>query len=147
MVESSGCSMHLERACVYPKLGLVLVDRAVRNCGVLEFPASTRARKAAQTCAKIALASRSPVRFGSGWIGVDAASCSVVVRDANGQLWAIQHSYDVSVELGEKLFVGRCSGVTFPAADATSWENFDVTGCTFDQAGYDRVAASLGWAH
>jgi hypothetical protein len=95
----------------------------------------------------MALASHSQARFGSGWVGVDAASCSVVVRDANGQLWAIQHSYDASVELGEKLFVGRCSAVTFPAADATSWPNFDVTGCTFDKAGYDRVAESLGWPH
>jgi hypothetical protein len=94
----------------------------------------------------MALASRSPVRFGSGWVGVDAASCSVVVRDANGQLWAIQHSYDASDDLGEKLFVGRCSAVAFPGSEANSWQSFDVTGCTFDKAGYDRVAASLGWS-
>jgi hypothetical protein len=84
------------------------------------------------------------VRFGSGSIGVDAAYCSVVVRDSNGQLWSLEHSYDVSVEPGEKLFVGRCSGVDFPEPEASPLTHFNVAGCAADKAGFDRVVASLG---
>ena len=144
-VALADCSSTQARsACVYPQLGLVLVDGSVSDCGLLGFPASNRSRRAAQSCAQKALASHAPVRFGSGSTGVDDAYCSVVVRDATGQLWSIEHSYDVSVEPGEKFFVGRCSSVDFPEPAASPLRHFSVAGCAPDKVGFDRVIGSLG---
>jgi hypothetical protein len=143
MLMLNGCVTPERSACVHSQLGLVLVDRSVRDCGLLSVPADPRAWKSAQSCAQRALASRAPVRFGSGWVGSDAASCSVVVRDSTGQIWAIQNSYDISVEPGERLYVGRCSHVTFPDPETSPWQHFDVDGCTADPDGFNRVSASL----
>jgi hypothetical protein len=142
----AGCSSSPPRhACAHADLGLDLAGHTVKDCGILAYPASAEAQSKAQSCAKRALASRAPVRFGSGWVGSDAASCSVVVRDLDSQLWAIDHRYDISVELGEKLFVARCSSVTFPVPDARSWQHFEVAGCIADEPGFDRVSAGMGW--
>lgn len=138
-----GCSTPQVGACVYPDLGLALIDRAVNDCGVLKLPASSRRRKAAQSCAQKALASHAPVRFGSGWIGSDAASCFRVIRDVKSQLWAIDVSYDVLIELGQKLFVGRCATVAFPDAKTSPWRYFEVSNCTADKSGFDLVVASM----
>jgi hypothetical protein len=142
----TGCSSTQVRAgCVYPRLGLVLADGAANDCGVLSPSVNNRSRRAVQSCARQAIRSHAPVRFGAGSIGVDDAHCSVVVTDSSGQIWLLEHSYDVSVEPGEKLFVGRCSSVEFPEINASSSEYFRVAGCTADVAGLDRVKASLGW--
>lgn len=142
----AGCgSPPPRRACAPADLGLSLVGHSVKDCGILAYPASAEAQNKAQACAKRALASRAAVRFGAGWVGSDAASCSVVLRDLDGRLWAVHHSYDISVELDEKLFVGQCSSVTFPAPDASLWQHFEVLGCVADESGFDRVAADMGW--
>ena len=144
---SSGCSSTQARTeCVYPQLGLALVDGAAKDCGVLSPNANNRSRRAVQSCAQEALKSHAPVRFGAGATGVDDAQCSVIVSDANGQLWLLEHSYDVSVEPGEKLFVGRCSSVEFAAIDRKAPRYFMAAGCVADKPGADRVKASLGWS-
>ena len=145
---ATGCtSVQPKSGCVYPNLGLALANSATRDCGVLRLPASDRARRAAQSCAQKALASHDSVRFGSGWIGIDAAHCSVAIRDSSGQLWSLEHGYDISVELGEHLFVGRCSGIEFraPKSDLAPelTPNFNLAGCAADAAGFGLVLTSI----
>src|SRR6187551_1640688 len=148
LLGATGCtSIHSKSGCVYPNLGLALATSTTRDCGVLRLPASDRARRAAQSCAQKALASQGSVRFGSGWIGIDAAHCSVAIRDSTGQLWSLEHGYDISVELGEHLYVGRCSSVEFraPKSDLAPGltPSFDLAGCAADAAGFDLVLTSI----
>jgi hypothetical protein len=148
LLGAAGCaSTHSKSGCVYPSLGLALATSSTRDCGVLRLPASDRARRAAQSCAQKALASHDAVRFGSGWIGIDAAHCSVAVRDSSGQWWSLEHGYDISVEPGENLFVGRCSGVEFRAPKSelapVLTPRFNLAGCAADAAGFDLVLTSI----
>jgi hypothetical protein len=148
LLGAAGCtSTQSNSGCIYPNLGLALATSATRDCGVLRLPSSDRVRRAAQSCAEKALASHDSVRFGSGWIGIDAAHCSVAIRDSSGRWWSLEHGYDISVELGEHLYVGRCSSVELRAPKSNLAPDltprFNLTGCAADAVGLDLVLTSI----
>jgi hypothetical protein len=100
-----------------------------------------------EQCAAEAEASRRPFRFGVGFIGVDNGMCHVVVRDDAGQLWSIEHEYDVSFanddpRHGPTLFVGRCKSMEWSGL-RDDGDFFLLDRCESDDAGFDEVSREI----
>lgn len=89
-----------------------------RDCGFLPLRASAAARAATEACAKDAVKSGEPFKFGYGSFGDDSGFCDVAIRRPDGQLVAFFYDSDVTGQMGADgkhavVWTSKCAGIEF----------------------------------
>jgi hypothetical protein len=133
--------------CFKPTLGQILAGPDAIDCEWLQSPGRGE-RKRMMACARKAMASSRPYRFGSGIFGVDAGFCEAVVRAPDGQIWSLRYDVDFSFPKDDPrshptLFVGRCDAVELLHDVRDDGVFFQAKACRQDNDGFDRVKAAL----
>lgn len=95
-----------------------IAGQSAVDCGFLPFRASARARVATEACAKDAVRSGKPFKFGYGSFGDDSAFCDVAIRRPDGQLIAFFFDADVTGQMGTNgnhstVWTSKCGKVEF----------------------------------
>jgi hypothetical protein len=104
------------------------------DCGLLHIDARDGALMQIAGCAREAVASGRPYRFGYQTIGSDSMVCGVAVRARDGQLWFLDYDSDVSGQFGSQgnhaaLWVRRCKDVRFARNAVRPAIFFELDGC------------------
>lgn len=91
---------------------------AARDCGILPLNASLAAQSASKACAREAVASGGPFKFGYESYGVDSRFCSVAIRRPDGQLVSFYFDFDVTGHMGSGgghavVWTSKCAGIEF----------------------------------
>lgn len=82
------------------------------DCGLLHLGAGDGALSQITACARDAVASGRPYRFGYQSIGSDSLVCAAAVRAPDGRLWLLDYDDDVGGK-HSVLWVQRCGSITF----------------------------------
>ncbi len=124
------------RACILPDLGLPLAGEGAVDCGVARSGHAWERRVVAR-CAQRAIARGRAVRFGVGIMGIDAFSCDVAVRDAQGRFYSLHFEWDA----GDRpvAFVGRCPVIDPEWKDPSGADHFGPRECVADDEAFERA--------
>lgn len=104
------------------------------DCGFHVGPgASSRDIAKWQACARDALASGTPVKFGYRSHGDDSAFCDVAIRTPEGELISWYLDFDVTGGGGtgpsSALWASRCTGIAFKPGSIGPGSFFHLNGC------------------
>jgi hypothetical protein len=122
-----------------PDLGLPLAGADAVDCGIVEAN-KPRQRHRLLNCARKALERGKPVRFGTGYFGIDAFGCEVIVVDESRNHWLVTFDWDLSVPGDRpKSFVGRCPAIDLDWKDPEGTGRFGPHDCAFDEDGFRRA--------
>ncbi len=120
--------------CFAQAVSSIAGDSAV-DCGFLSSGVSKGQRRATVTCAKNAVASDRPFKFGYAGFGTDSFFCDVAIRNADGQLISFAYDSDVTGGFatdGENaaVWTSRCARIAFEKGSIVLSSFFDLQGCT-----------------
>lgn len=112
-----------------------IAGQSATDCGFLPFRATARDRAATETCAKDAVKSGKPFKFGYGSFGDDSAFCDVAIRRPDGQLVAFFFDSDVTGQMGTNgnhstVWTSKCSKVEFKPGTIGPGSFFAMQDCT-----------------
>lgn len=111
--------------------------QSVTDCGFLPFRPSDRDRAATEACAKDAVQSGKPFKFGYRSFGDDSGFCDVAIRRPDGQLVAFFYDSDVTGQMGtngnhSRVWTSRCKGIEFKPGTIGLGSFFAMQGCVED---------------
>lgn len=109
-------------------------DSAI-DCGFLSSGASKSERNATAACAKNAVVSGRPFKFGYAGFGTDSFFCDVAIRNADGQLISFAYDSDVTGQWGAGggsavVWTSRCDRIVFEPGSIVPGSFFDLKECT-----------------
>jgi hypothetical protein len=95
-----------------------LAGKSAVDCGFLSFGTSDEDRVLIKNCARGAVRSDQPFKFGYHGLNVDSVICDVAVRTSNGELISFFVDTDVSGQMGEDgnhIFAStaKCKNIQF----------------------------------
>lgn len=111
--------------------------QSATDCGFLSFRPSDKDRAATEACAKNAVQSGKPFKFGYRSFGDDSAFCDVAIRRPDGQLVAFFYDADVTGQMGtngnnSRVWTSRCKGIEFKPGTIGAGSFFAMQGCVED---------------
>jgi hypothetical protein len=104
---------------------------AATDCGFLPLDAAEGLRDATERCARQALKSGAPFKFGYESFGDDSGFCDVAVRNPEGEFIGLFVDYDVSGQAGYApvASTSRCAGLAFRPGTIGRGSFFDLEEC------------------
>lgn len=112
-----------------------IAGQSAVDCGFLPLGASARDRAATTACARSAVESGKPFKFGYRSVGDDSAFCDVAIRRQDGQLVAFFFDSDVTGQSGtdgnhSTVWTSRCSGIEFKPGTIGPGSFFAMRDCS-----------------
>lgn len=112
------------------------------DCGLLHLDARDGAQTQIAACARDAVASGRPYRFGYQSLGTDTLYCDVAVRAPDGQLWTLYFDDEGTLGGHAVLSVRRCKDLRFERGTIGKGSFFASGGCADqDHSMFDVLAA------
>jgi hypothetical protein len=109
-------------------------DTAV-DCGFVSMRATDARRKETESCARKAVKSVAPFKFGYESLGYDSVYCDIAVRRADGQMISLYYDSDITGQFGSNgnnsaASTARCTKISFSAGTIGVGSFFDLKQCT-----------------
>lgn len=124
----------------FPRYVEVLASPGTRDCGIVD---NRSGQRQLLRCVQQAQAGGQPYFFGQSVFGGDAGHCEAVLRTADGQLWQLRLSFDLSIDDETALYVARCNGIEIGQRLPGRAAFFELQDCVHDSAAFERIRAAL----
>jgi hypothetical protein len=111
-----------------------LVGPDALDCGMVQFEDGSRTQARKHACARKAVKSGQPFKFGYIALGYDSLFCDVAGRSKDGQLWSFFLDYDVTGQYGSdgrnsSLQISRCDRIEFTPGTIFAGSFFNLSEC------------------
>ncbi|MEO8671965.1 MAG: hypothetical protein ABI411_11670 [Tahibacter sp.] len=116
------------------------------DCGLLHMDSDGGSRAYVRRCAREAVASDRPFRFGYCSWGDDSMYCDIAIRAPDGQLWSFWYDSDVTGQAGRSgnnaaLRASRCASIVFEPGTIGYGSFFRQGDCVPDDDAVNKIVA------